>query len=507
MNSTSIALIFVLVLPAASSAAAAAEQYEPATLSAAAVLQKADDARGGLSPGAYVEVVQSHGGGMDTLATTHYDGDDYVEYDKTGPFATAFGSYRGQHWNEDANGIVVLEAQFHRKVDPNVLAWEHPENPAYNVRALGMTSTQPQEYVLEANPPGGSDEYRYYDAKTFLLDRVVRYEKDRYRHVTTYGEYRTVFGQTRWFRRTYSDGRPQNDETARVLSFAPERPGAVSLAIPQSHPLFAVGAQPVPIPVRLTPDGFVARVTIAGRGLDLLVDSGASDIFLDPGVAHDLGIQPYGRTTQTIGGDIDDSLAMVPQMSVGPFDMRNVAVELSPVDQHLQNTRVVGLLGFDFLANAIPCFDMHDSSLVLYSQAGFAARKPQFAAMPMMVDDSVPRVPASFENTQGWFLLDTGAFETILYQNYVRKLPNAHVTQSSIGGFEAVGGAVSSTAYAVNDFAFGPVLFRNAIVSVPNVSTFDMTDYDGIIGRDALSVYEFCLDYAGRQAFLEAHKP
>lgn len=494
----------ILALFAAAASIAPADEYAPSQLTAAQVLQKADAASGDLQPGKYVEVEEDHGGGVDTAVTTHIDGGDYVEYDKTGPFTSASGSYHGQHWRQNENGIVVLLSRFHAKVDPNVLAWENPDDPAYRVRVLGITAAQPHEYVLEANPPGGSDQYRYYDAKTFLLDRVVTYAKDRYRHVAEFSDYRTVFGETRWFKRTYSDGRPQNDEVDRVLSFTSEGTAGVPLTIPASRPLFHVGDKPVSLPVRFTRGGVIVRVTIAGRGLDLLIDSGASDVLLDPGVAHDLGIKPYGRTTQTIGGDFDMSRAIVPQMSVGPLQAQNVAVTLGPIDQHIEDARVVGLLGFDFLASAVPCFDFKAQSLTLYSRPAFDAQSTGFAAMPMMVDDSVPRVPASFERTNGWFLLDTGSFATMLYQSYLRKLPSAVMADTGFAGFSAVGGNVQARRYNVTDFSFGPLLFRDAMVTVPQISTFDMVDYDGIIGRDALSDYAFCLDYANRQAFLKS---
>lgn len=71
----------------------------------------------------------------------------------------------------------------------------------------------------------------------------------------------------------------------------------------------------------------------------------------------------------------------------------------------------------------------------------------------------------------------------------------------------AAGGIVDTRSYAVNDFSLGPLLFRNAVVRVPQQSTFDFSDYDGIIGRDALSEYDVCLDYADRQAFLKAVSP
>jgi hypothetical protein len=63
---------------------------------------------------------------------------------------------------------------------------------------------------------------------------------------------------------------------------------------------------------------------------------------------------------------------------------------------------------------------------------------------------------------------------------------------------------VDARTFTVQDFAFGPVLFRNAEVTVPQESTFDMVDYDGIIGRDALAVFDVCLDYTDRQAFLKS---
>lgn len=491
-----------LLLQTSSFSFARAEQYTPTSMTAADVLAKADEASGTLEPGRYVEIEKDHAGGLDTVTTRHTSGDNYVETDTTGPFTTAFGAYQGQHWRQDANGVVVLVNRFRAKTDPNVLAWEHPADPASGIRVLGVTGESPQEYVLEANPRGGYDQFRYYNASTFLLDRIVSYPSDRHRHVVVFSDYRQVYGEKRWFQRTYRDGRPQNDETDRIVSFQAERAGTASLAIPSSHPLFQLGPQPVTLPARFTRDGIVVRVNVGTRGLDFLLDSGASDILLDPGVAHELGIQQYGKSTTTIGGDFDTSLARVNHMDVGPLGMSNVAISLGPIQDQLADARIVGLLGFDFLASGITCIDFKNRQITLFSRTTFIARTAGFVPEPMMVDDGVPRIPASFEKVPGWFLLDTGAFGTVLYNDYVRKLPSAHVTDSPIDGLSAVGGDVDVRAYATNDFIVGPVMFRNAVVYVPQQSTFDMLDYDGIIGRDALSVFDVCLDYADRQVFL-----
>jgi hypothetical protein len=213
-------VLLLLLLQPAFLRAGYAQTYAPAAMSASQILQKASDAAGDLQTGAYVLVEHYHGGGLDTIETTHERGEDWVEVDKTGPFTASEGMYRGQRWDRDENGIVTLDSGFHAKVDPNVLAWEHPGDPQYNVRVLGLTQSDPAEYVLEANPPGGSDQYRYYDAKSYHLVKSVMFAKDRYRHVTTYSDYRTVFGQTRWFHWSYSDGRPQNDSTDDVVSLS-----------------------------------------------------------------------------------------------------------------------------------------------------------------------------------------------------------------------------------------------------------------------------------------------
>ena len=481
-----------------------ADDYAPASLTAVRLFQNADKARGSLAPGTYVVTEREEGGGLETISTTYLRGDDYIEYRQIGPFVTASGSIGGHAWQQNTNGIVSMVDGFRTHADPNLLAWQNPGNPKYNVRLLGLTRDTPPLYVVEANPPGGSDQFRYFDARTFLLVKQVTYAKDRLRHVVTYDDYRTVRGETRWFRWTYSDGRPQNDLSDTIVSFDPQSDevAAQAVRIPPSRKLFDVGASPLTVPARFTSDGVVVRINIAGRGLDVLLDSGASEILLDPGVAHQLGIAPYGRRTTTIGGDFDTSLARVPEITVGPIQMHDVAITLGPVHDQLQDTRVVGLLGFDFLANAIDCLDFGKSTLTLYSQDAFRALRAQYQAEPAMLDDEVPRVPAFIQDVPGWFLLDTGATASIVYRQYLAKVKSGR-TDSPVSGISAVGGSVAAWPYLVSDFAFGPVTFANAEVLVPQQSTFDLPDYDGIIGRDLLSSYQICLDYADDRVYLK----
>ncbi len=473
-----------------------ADNYDPApNLTPQQVLAKARAALGSLLPGAYTRVYVDHASGIDTTTTEYMSGDDWVQVDKSGAFTSTTGYYHHQGWDQNDNGIVILRSNFRSKIDPNTLAWQHPDDPQYRVRVLGITQTSPRQYVLEANPPGGFDEYRYYDALTFLPSRTVGFESDRYRHVTEYTGYRRVFGENLAFAVHYSDGRPQNDDDSHITSFT-RTSTPVSLAIPQSRPLFNVrGNVPVTLPARFTDSGIIVRAQVQGRGLDFLLDSGASGLFIDPGVAHDLGLIPYGRQSQTVGGgDVDIGRIRIPQMSIGSLQVQNVVFTTTPQNDQTEDGRIIGLLGFDLLASAITEIDFKARTVTVYPRTAFDPQKLGLIAVSMQTDDGIPRVESSIEHVPGAFLIDTGAFGMLAYKNYVDKLAFAPIVSNDyrIG---TVGGEMYTRVRNVNDFIFGGILFRTAQIFEPSQSTFDIADYDGIIGRNALSAFQIFFDY------------
>jgi predicted aspartyl protease len=490
-------------------AAAHAQSYDPTTLTATALLNKAHDARGTLAPGAYLETMTEHYGGVDYTVTTLEDGDDFRTTSEGGGFTTAYGAYHGQHWQSNENGVVTLRTEFRQASDPNELAFQHPGDSQYRVSVLGLTQTQPQEYVLDVNPPNGIDEHLYYNAQTFLLDREVRFERDRYQHVTDYADYRRTFGEMIPQHIHNYDGRPQNDFVETVVAYGPPT-GPVDLQIPDSKALFALsGDAPLVLPATFSRDGIVIRAQIAGRGYDFLLDSGADGLTIDPRVVHELGLTPFGRSSATIGGgDVDVGNVRIPQMSIGPLQLRDVVFSTVPFDQSTdRNARLVGLMGFDFLASAITEIDFKAQTVTLYPRSTFTRNTVKtlgMRALAMQLDDGVPRVNASVENVPGNFLVDTGAFAMLAYKDFVRKLPSALVDpeRTSIG---TVGGDMSALVLHVNDFAFGGIMFRNAEFIEPVASTFDIMDYDGVIGRNALSVYQVYFDYTDRILFVKAN--
>jgi predicted aspartyl protease len=284
-----------------------------------------------------------------------------------------------------------------------------------------------------------------------------------------------------------------NDDTADV-------------SIPPGRQLFSyAGTQPLTLPAKFTQDGIIVRATVNGRGLDFVLDSGASGLFIDPVVARELGLTPYGRTADTIGGgDVEMGRVRIPEMSIGGLDMHDVVFTTSGFEEQASDdTRAVGLIGFDFLASGIFAIDFKRQTLQLYSRDDFDPKSLGLSGLPLQLDDGVPRADAWIEGIHGHFLVDTGAFQMLIYHDFAGKLPST-IAVTHRSEVETVGGAMETSIVNVQNLIFGGVKYEMAQAIEPNSSTFDILDYDGLIGRDVLQNYQSYFDYADGMLFVKA---
>lgn len=481
---------------------ARAESYDPTTLTASDIFAKAHAAYGTRIPGNYTEVETEHRGGVDWTVTTVWKGGD-VKSTLTGAgFTSSSGIYQKQPWTQNENGIVTLRSNFRISEDPNLIALRNPDATNSNVKVLGVTQTMPKEYVVEVHPLSGTDEFRYYDAKTFLLAQIANYTSDRYRHVTEYSDYRKTFGMMLAYHVRSYDGRPQNDTAWTIDSYAPAAPGD-DVSMPAGKTLFTyAGDTPLQIPARFTRDGILIRLTIDGRGMDFVLDSGASGLFMDPGAAVELGLKPVGRYTQTVGRDVDEGRVRVPHITLGALSIDDAVFHTIPFDHDMGGSRVVGLVGFDFLASGIFGIDLKKQTVTLYPRNRFDPQAMGLMGLGIQLDDGVPRTWLSVEGVHGHFLVDTGAFQMVAYKHFIDKLPSA-VPETSQAKIIAVGGDVSSSVDDVTDIIFGGVKYNAGTIIVPNTSTFDFSGYDGLIGRDMLYNYRVYFDYGDGMLYVK----
>lgn len=480
--------------------ATAAPVYDPAPITAADLLARADNANGTLAAGSYIRTYTADSGGLHTEGATKIAGDDRETVEHTGPFTTAFGVFRGQHWQQDENGTVVIQTRFHDTEDPDANALAQADTSSA-VHVLGITHDAPQEYVLEVTPHLGPREVRFYDAHTYLLDRIELTGSGGRTRTWTYSHYRPAFGELIPFTTTYSDGRPANDETLQITSFVQ---APVQLAgIPATRKLIdASQTKPVSIAATFDRNGIVVPVKIGDRSYNFVLDSGASNLALAPKVVAELGLHTYGLSRRYIGGAYDESRAIAPDVAIGDLHLHNVTFDVIPVDRPMDRDNIVGLLGLDFWSSAIIGIDYKNKTLTLYPPNTNPPDPAGLGVMPIALDDGIPRAPASIEGISGNFLLDTGSDGTILYRSFFNRLHSKTPMNASVG-VEMIGGTQGMSPYIVDDFALGNAQFKHASVIVPSNDDDDMPEYDGAIGRNVMQYYVMYFDYEGHAIYLK----
>lgn len=440
-------------------------------------------------------------------------GNDYLVTSAHGPFVSSWGRRNRQSWRQDENGLTLLMSGLRRPGDLDRQAYSSALRgiSQAGVTLAGESVLPVPSYVIELNPPGGHAEWLYLEKKRGLLVRKVEQAPDR-RVVTTWDDFRSVNGAIVPFHYIVRDGDVANDQdwtctSARVnvlvnlndLDIPPDRRQLVT---------FPRGTTTVDLPASLIDGHIVIHAMINGRGVDLLLDSGASGIVIDKSLADSLGIKRYGKADTMIGGTVEFSSAIVPEIRVGELTMKDVVVDTIPwSDRPNPGMKIIGLMGFDFLASVGLRIDYETGTVDAIAPGAMVFPKDAFQ-LPIKLDDGAPMVSARINNAQGsQFIIDTGASVMVVFSRFAR----AHaddVTDMGLGRemiqtntapeFSVVGGSVNAVPTQVRAFRLGEVLFQDMVVyvAIPE-SHFDFEDADGLIGYQFLHYFTVYFDYAG----------
>jgi len=289
----------------------------------------------------------------------------------------------------------------------------------------------------------------------------------------------------------------------QMVSFERIPDGSVALTVPKGRVLFDLGGQrTLQIPAEFTEHGIIVRVTVAGRGLDFELDSCASPIVIDAGVARTLGLSLYGTHTESFGGDFSTSKTRIADLALGDIHARNVAVEAIPFQEMVGDRKVVGLLGGDFFSSARIRVDFKTSTLWMEPPAATPPPAP-WVGIPIEIDDLVPRAHAKFNGVGGAFIIDLGADLTMLYGHYFSNFTpknKGDVMGQMVG---VAGKGVDFKQYTFSRFDFGDLAFADAHVAVTEGHSWEDEDYDGLLGRNILSSFNLLFDYANHKLYVE----
>jgi hypothetical protein len=491
----------------------------PTTATLAQVLAAHQQAEGKiLDPDAtLVEDGRIAAGGLTGTYHEVVAGGDFVETRTLGPFSTAFGSVGGQRWNSDENGQVVRQAASQQRGSAGVRAVDAAvASPQDDAKLLGEVAGSPTAYIVEVDPPDGQREWIFYDKTTYLVDRTETIEPSA-RVVETFADYRQSDGTWESWSGTWADGDPQHAEDWSVTTqHAGVTVDRSAFAIPASRALveFPAGISVAALPVRFEHGAVIIRLNIGGRGYDFQLDSGASDILVDPGAAYAMGLTNYGGPPKVIDGRMEAGHSVIPEIDVATLKMHNVAVTIIPFRvQKDSQTAVVGLVGYDFIAGITLWIDYADGAAMAFAPGQYAPPSSAYA-VDMSLKHLIPVVAAKIGSSTGdRFIVDTGADYGYIFPAFVASHPR---DLADLGGgrmmaadypimiAHRLGASYKVKPIEVKNFDVGRVSFTQWMVyTMPDDVSPTDEEYDGLIGYDFLKYFTLVLDYADSMIYLE----
>ena len=490
-------------------------QATTTTLADVLALYAKNDARPGARTLRETELLKAD----DETGTITYvrSGSDFIEREQLGPVSSAWGSSAGREWRQDENGYTRFVSGVHGEeaVSAEALQRAVDGREAADVRLLGVVKEPVDAYVVEVDPPGGRHEWLFIERSTGRLVRREASRVDR-RAVWTYDDFRAADGITVPWHMHFSDGAAGHDVDETVTAVQRGIPiAAADLAIPPSCTcvMFPPGVSHVRLPARIESGKIIVRLDIGGRGLDFQLDSGAYTIAIDAGVAGQLGLQTFATSAEEVAGPIDESTAIVPQIKIGDLTMHDAVVHTIPFRHETDlQTRVVGLLGYDFLAGVIAKIDYRNGTVDAYDPAAFSAPAGTAYVLPVTLDDSVPMISARVGQDEGrHFMVDTGSQEVLIFPAFARAHEDDLRTATYVeyGSFSpniemiGVGGELPVRRALAMSIVFGGARFQDVPVFVmPTDSAFTGEDTDGLIGYPLLRYFDVYFDYPHAQMML-----
>src|ERR1700681_1073206 len=396
-----------------------------------------------------------------------------------------------------------------KKADNPSAAHEGTLRVTYALREGGLDGTERDVW--------SGDDYRVDETIGRFVTAEGRYHGQRWEGI--YDDYNETRGGAMPYRTTVSDGHPENDAVFTITDLkvdAPVTPAEVSIPDTRRFPRLLPGGVPsVRLPARIDDWGrIIVRLTVQGRGLDFQLDSGAAGIVITRDVANELKLKTYGRWSSTVAGTFTSTRAIIPKIGIGTVVMNDVVVEALPFAfQNDYSTRIVGLLGYDFIAGCVVKIDYEHGTVDALPSETFQPPAKGFT-LDAIMDDQVPIIWSKFNDAVGErFILDTGADDIVVFSGFAKKHPAAVEDHSpkqilsrlfNILQADGVGGKLNVRPVMIANMQVGNVSYRDylAFVMSGDQPAFEGEDLDGLIGASALRMFDVYLDYANSRVVL-----
>jgi len=468
-----------------------------------ATIRERSAAASGPTPNNFREIVTFQTGDVAGKVLTLRRGSDFRSLSDNGHIHTEAGSYKGERWHQNDNGHTVIDLS-----DPGLA---NRESTTTSVKRVSQPLDAFEISTLTARGFGTRD---YIDPTTYFVIR-----RDTLRStgnaITLYDDFR-AFGNrhlaTHWHVEDASTGLKSDYHLAEYTTDVIQDTDVAIPPIRRALLEFPANTTHVRLPARLAPDGhWIVRVTIGDRGLDFLLDTGASGITMDTASAAQLGISPTNVFQNAVNaGRITSGKLIVPEMHVGELTLHDVVAQAVPDTIHVEDAKIVGLLGFDFLAEAQFTLDYERGNVTVDRFGSYSEPQlPRTAALDIRLSTQQPMISTTIDGAVAErIVLDTGATASLLIFDYfARRNPDVFPNNKQVRStkmFSGIGGRFETTAYKLNDIVVGGIDFKDFTVYRVASNSYSSPS-DGLMGSDFLRLFTLTLDYPNGKLYLSAN--
>jgi hypothetical protein len=257
------------------------------------------------------------------------------------------------------------------------------------------------------------------------------------------------------------------------------------------------------------------KLSINGKGYDFYLDTGAPGIYIDSDKLAKLGVSAFGPSAQSVFGNWVQQYTQIPEIRVGDIKMTNVIANVLP-SWHAEpkpGTEIVGLVGYDFIANAVLTID-YEKGTVSATVPYLFVPPADGVSLPAIFDDGYAYIPVQIgQASSDHFILDTGSPNCFLFSSFTDAHPDDvkdqgagiavnHLYLPWFGFGQVGGGEVQVHATEVKSMVVGGIQFTNWLMFRDIAEQSQGDQGAGLIGYDFLKYFTVYLDYPHNQVFL-----
>lgn len=403
-------------------------------------------------------------------------------------------------WHMNDNGQVVID-----EPDPGFASREQ------TTTTVTAISTPVEGYLIASMSANGRGVKEYVDGTTW---HTVRREQITINGtvVTTFDDMRLDHGRTFAHHVHTDNGYSHTSSDLNVIDYAADDVSAADVAMPKPRRTlveFPAGVSSVDLPAKFGRNHIYVRVTIAGRGLDFVLDSGASGITIDSTVAHELGLPAFQEHSAVMAGRYTTARTIVPEIRVGNLTMRDVAAQEIPQGWRTgDDVKEVGLLGFDFLDELGVTIDYENKRVTVVPGSAYVPPAGHDAIpLDVRLSSGQPRATMTLNGALGerWILDTGGSTSVIVFDYFVRRHPEAVHEAGPADGHRrmyGIGGEIDAAPLRIDSLQLAGVNLSGFTgYRVVGQTTYAQND-DGIVGVDFLRLFTLGFDYPHSKVYL-----